>query len=133
MQIQKIIGADDKVLGVFIPLSYWEKIQKYLPTKKAVAKESENASDLETALSQFSFFQLNESANSVLADLSAYYSRLIMQENKNPSPNKAMIDKWRKEADALNALKRDHKTFETEESMKNIIRTYSPLLKKSLQ
>lgn len=130
MQIQKIMDADDKMLGVFIPLRYWEEIKKYLPKKNAIVNQLEDT-DLETALSQFSFFQLSESSNSVLADLSAYYSRLIVQEKEKPTPDQAKIYTWRNEADKLNALKRDHKTFETEESMKHIIRTYSPLLKKA--
>lgn len=132
MQIQKIMDADDKMLGVFIPLRYWEEIKKYLPKKNAIVKQLENT-DLETALSQFSFFQLSESSNSVLSDLSAYYSRLIMQEKEKPTPDQSKINFWRSEADKLNALKRDHKTFETEDSMKDIIRKYSPLLKMSLQ
>lgn len=133
MQIQKIMDADDNFLGVFIPVKYWEEIKKFLPKKNAVAKQIEDTTELEKALSQFSFFQLNESAHSILADLSAYYSRLIKQEKERPVPNQSMIDKWRSEANNLNALNRDYKTFETEDSMKDIIRTYSPILKKTLQ
>jgi hypothetical protein len=132
MQIQKIIDSNNNMLGVFIPLQDWEEIKRLLPKTKPVDTK-DDSEKLETALSQFSFFQLSESSNSVLADLSAYYSRLIMQEKEKTIPNQSMIDQWRSEADMLNALKRDYRTFETEESMRNIILTYSPLLKKTLQ
>ncbi|MBK7883416.1 MAG: hypothetical protein IPJ81_06250 [Chitinophagaceae bacterium] len=130
MQIQKIIDSNNNTLGVFIPLKEWEEIKRLLPKTKPVDTKGE-PEKLEAALSEFSFFQLSESSNSVLADLSAYYSRLIAQESEKPTPDQSKIDAWRKETDNLNALKRDHKTFETEDSMKDIIRTYSPLLKKA--
>ena len=130
MQIQKIIDSNNNMLGVFIPLQDWEEIKRLLPKTKPVDTKDE-PEKLEAALSEFSFFQLSESSNSILADLSAYYSRLIAQEKEKPAPDQSKIDAWRKEADNLNALKRDHKTFETEDSMKDIIRTYSPLLKKA--
>ena len=130
MQIQKIIDSNNNTLGVFIPLKEWEEIKRLLPKTRATGTKDDSEL-LEAALSNFSLFQLSESSNSILADLSAYYSRLIAQEKEKPAPDQAKIDVWRNEADKLNALKRDHKTFETEDSMKQIIRTYSPLLKKA--
>ena len=124
MNIQRIIDADHKEVGVFIPSKDWEEIKKYLPPIRP-ALDSEVAG----ALKDFSWHQLQESTQSILSGLKAYYARLIMAEEQKPLPDKIRINGWEKQRAELSGIERESANYSSREQMTAIISKYSPLLK----
>jgi len=69
----------------------------------------------------FSWNQLQESTQSVLSGLKAYYARLIMAEEQKPLPNKIKIQDWDKQRAELYRIQRQSVNYSSREQMTDII------------
>jgi len=82
-----------------------------------------------SAVQDFSWHQLQESTQSILSALKAYYARLIMAKEQEAAPDKTKIHEWDEQRTELSRIERESFNYSSRKQMFDIISKYSPLLK----
>jgi len=111
MTIQRIVDANQNEVGVFIPSKDGEEIKKYLPEPFALDTE------VASAVQDFSWHQLQESTQSILSGLKAYYARLIMAEEQESAPDETKIYEWDEQRTELSRSERESFNYSFREQM----------------
>jgi hypothetical protein len=128
MSTTMITDVNDRELGVFIPIQYWEEIKKLIPgISQSIIDRS-----LADLVSSLSLFTLHELSQSILSGLKAYYGRNIILEEEQANPEVGKISIWEDQMNEISALQRDNTNFDTRQRMEEIIINYAPLLSRTV-